>query len=118
VRCTQKIEIARRFGPPDVWCFEAVFFTLDSMAIDPAMKLPYSTRFYNGDDAQASHWADTPIGIMVPDLGPGMILDVSALDVWHSMSSAGTWYRSRRAVCCSSWAPRSPGYGDNWADVA
>lgn len=69
-----------RFGPPTGFGSKP-FFSLDSTEIDPVMKLPFSTGAYNGDGFQASHWADAGIGLMVPDLDPGIILDVSGADV-------------------------------------
>jgi hypothetical protein len=69
-----------RFGPP-AGPSSKPFFTLDPGAIDPPMKTPFSTGTETGDGEQASHWADAPIGIMVPDLDPGILLDVTAADV-------------------------------------
>ena len=69
-----------RFGPPS-GPFSKPFFTLDAAAIDPASKLPFSTGTESGDGFQASHWADAPIGVMMPNLDPGIIVDVTALDV-------------------------------------
>ena len=68
-----------RFGPPGP--FGKPFFSIDSVAVDPLSKVPFSTGAFVGDGDQASHWADLPIGVMRPDLDPGLIVDVTELDV-------------------------------------
>jgi hypothetical protein len=68
-----------RFGPPGP--FGKPFFSIDSVAVDPATKVPFSTGAFVGDGDQASHWADLPIGVMRPDLDPTLIVDVSDLDI-------------------------------------
>ncbi|MCA9261171.1 MAG: NF038122 family metalloprotease [Planctomycetales bacterium] len=69
-----------RFGPPPGPFFKP-FFSLDPVSFDPPEKVAFSTGAENGDGAQASHWEDAPLGLMVPDLSPGVILDLSDLDV-------------------------------------
>ncbi len=69
-----------RFGPPP-GPFSKPFFSLDSTLVDPLDKTPYATGSELGDGFQASHWADFPIGLMVPDLDPGIILDISPTDI-------------------------------------
>jgi len=61
--------------------FGKPYFSIDGVAVDPAMKLPFSTGAFIGDGHQASHWADAPIGVMIPDLAPAMIVDVTGADV-------------------------------------
>lgn len=68
-----------RFGPPSP--FPKPYFSIDGVEVDPAMKLPFSTGAFIGDGHQASHWADLPIGVMMPDLPPAMIVDVTGADV-------------------------------------